>query len=251
MRRSRHAEAEAAFRSAVAAGPCDPAAHMGLGLALMEAGRYWDAAGALGEAGRLDPSGSRVQIALGAALAKAGRPTEAAAAYGRAARIEPERADIHAKRGRARAMPAGTRGRLRRLPERPTSTPGWPTPTGGLAARRRAGRAQEGACGVYRGRAARSPQVRCPLRGRAIPPAHRPRQEVPGGHRQGRGQGDGRRGHAPCVRRHSLRPGPVRRCRRLVRGGRQDQARRQGRRNGPQDGAAQDGGARSRRRRSP
>ena len=109
--------------------------------------------------------------------------------------------------GRARAMPAGTRGRLRRLPEQPSSTLGWPTPTGGLAARCRAGRAQEGACGVYQGRAARSPQVRCPLRARAIPPAHRPRQEVPGGHRQGRGRGDGRRGHAPCVRRHSLRPG--------------------------------------------
>ena len=67
----------------------EAAAHAGLGYALIQLGRFEDAAAAYREALRIDPGNAVTNKDLGYALIELGRFEDAAAAYREALRIDP------------------------------------------------------------------------------------------------------------------------------------------------------------------
>lgn len=90
----RHAEAEAAYREALALEPEEAVLHRGLGSALLGQSRFPEAELALREGIRRAPSDAALYQALGLAAAQQGRADEAEQAYRRAIELDP--AAVHA-----------------------------------------------------------------------------------------------------------------------------------------------------------
>ena len=95
LRQDRHADAEAAFRAALALAPRLARAHMGLGYALEGRERYSEAEAAYREAIRLDLGLSWAHHGLGNILGRTGRWRESEAAYREAIRVDPGLAVAH------------------------------------------------------------------------------------------------------------------------------------------------------------
>jgi tetratricopeptide (TPR) repeat protein len=95
------AEAETAYRTAVALDPVLAPAHAGLGDALYRLKRYPEAEAACREAIRLDPTLATAHVSLGAALRSLKRYPEAEAACREAVRLDPTLATAYASLGAA------------------------------------------------------------------------------------------------------------------------------------------------------
>jgi len=91
----RWTEAAAAYGEATRLAAKDGAAHLGLGRALLKAGRVPDALRSLRRAANLLPESASCQDLLGLALYATGRRDEARFAYRRAISADPERASAH------------------------------------------------------------------------------------------------------------------------------------------------------------
>ena len=89
------AQAEAAFRAAIAADAQYPRAHLNLGNALQKQRRLADAAAAQREAARIDPAYVPAWFNLGSVLVEAAQWDEARRALDRALALDPELADAH------------------------------------------------------------------------------------------------------------------------------------------------------------
>jgi tetratricopeptide (TPR) repeat protein len=95
FRQHRHAEAEAAYRTALAVDPRLARAHTGLGRALYWQSRYQEAEAAYRTAIRLDPGSSLAHSSLGRLLSDLKRHPEAETACRRAIRLDPNHAQVH------------------------------------------------------------------------------------------------------------------------------------------------------------
>jgi tetratricopeptide (TPR) repeat protein len=95
----RYADAETAYRTAIALDPRLPRAHAGLGQALYRLRRFPEAEAACREAIRLDPADAAAHSTLGRALSGLKRFSEAEAACREAIRLDPGHAAAHSTLG--------------------------------------------------------------------------------------------------------------------------------------------------------
>jgi tetratricopeptide (TPR) repeat protein len=95
FRVGRLAEAERAYRSALALAPADPATTHNLGVAIAAQGRAREAAGCFDEALRADPSFVSAHFNRGVALIRLGEIEEAIKAFSRAAQLDPQLYEAH------------------------------------------------------------------------------------------------------------------------------------------------------------
>jgi tetratricopeptide (TPR) repeat protein len=91
----RSAEAESAYRAALAMVPGDPAVTHNLGVAIAAQGRHRDALGCFEEALRADPGFVSAHHNRGVALIALGQTQEAIKAFARAATLEPQHYEAH------------------------------------------------------------------------------------------------------------------------------------------------------------
>ena len=109
-REGRLAEAEAAYRQAVAADATNPRAHQSLGTVLVRRGNPQAALEHFGVAVRLEPENARAQSDLGVLLGELGQNDRALEHLGRALELEPELVE-------ARLSLGGVQARMGRLDE--------------------------------------------------------------------------------------------------------------------------------------
>ena len=130
----RYREAEAACREAIRLDPALAAAHRTLGAVLDDLGRYPEAEAACREAIRLDPAHAAAHARLGSVLRDLKRYPEAEAACREAIRLDPALADGHARLGIVlRGPEAVPRGGGRLAGKRSASTPQTPSRTSASA----------------------------------------------------------------------------------------------------------------------
>jgi tetratricopeptide (TPR) repeat protein len=91
----RPAQAESAYRSALALIPADPAVTLNLGVAIAAQGRHRDAVACFEEALRTDPGLVSAHYNQGVALMALGEAQGAIKAFGRAAALEPQHYEAH------------------------------------------------------------------------------------------------------------------------------------------------------------
>ena len=111
LQAGRPAEAESAYRAALAIVPADPAATHNLGVAIAAQGRHRDAIGCFDEALRADPGYVSAHYNRAVTLMRLGETQEAIKAFERAAKLDPQHYEAHralgflwlaqSKRGRA------------------------------------------------------------------------------------------------------------------------------------------------------
>jgi tetratricopeptide (TPR) repeat protein len=95
----RPAEAESAYRAALAIVPSDPAVTHNLGVAVAAQGRHRDALGCFEDALRADPDYVSAHYNKGVALMALGEAQQATNAFGRAAALEPQHYEAHCALG--------------------------------------------------------------------------------------------------------------------------------------------------------
>lgn len=95
FRAGRLAEAESAYRMALAVVPADPAVIHNLGVAIAAQGRQHAAIGCFDEALRADPGFVSAHYNRGVALMRLGETRQAIDAFGNAARFEPQHYEAH------------------------------------------------------------------------------------------------------------------------------------------------------------
>jgi len=91
----RLAQAESAYRAALAIVPADPAVTHNLGVAIAAQGRHRAALGCFEEALRADPGFVSAHYNRAVALMRLGDTRDAIAAFGRAAKLEPQHYEAH------------------------------------------------------------------------------------------------------------------------------------------------------------
>jgi Tfp pilus assembly protein PilF len=91
----RPAEAESAYRAALAIVPANPAATHNLGVAIAAQGRHRDAIGCFDEALRTDPSYVSAHYNRAVALMRLGEAQEAVKAFDRSVKLEPQHYEAH------------------------------------------------------------------------------------------------------------------------------------------------------------
>ena len=91
----RLAEAETAYRSALAIVPAHPAVTHNLGVTIAAQGRHREAVGCFDEALQADPGFVSAHYNRGVALMKLGESREAIDAFGRTAKLEPQHYEAH------------------------------------------------------------------------------------------------------------------------------------------------------------
>jgi Flp pilus assembly protein TadD len=106
----RPAEAERAYRAALALVPADPAVTHNLGVAVAAQGRHREAVGCFDEALRADPAFVSAHYNRAVALLRLGDMREAIKAFSRAAQLEPQHYEAHRILGFLR-LAQGERGR--------------------------------------------------------------------------------------------------------------------------------------------
>jgi tetratricopeptide (TPR) repeat protein len=89
------AEAEGAYRAALALVPADPAVTHNLGVAIAAQGRHREAAGCFEEALRADPGFVSAHYSRAVAMMRLGDTTEAIKAFDRAAKLDPQHYEAH------------------------------------------------------------------------------------------------------------------------------------------------------------
>jgi Flp pilus assembly protein TadD len=95
LQAGRPAEAESAYRAALAIAPADPVVTHNLGVAIAAQGRHREAVGCFEEALRADPDFVSAHYNRAVALMRLGERREAIKAFDRAAKLEPQHYEAH------------------------------------------------------------------------------------------------------------------------------------------------------------